>query len=373
MALTPITGSQGSQIVSVKYSDPVNAENVNALGFRVQPIGIYYGGKVTISGTTTATLYPFVAIVADSLGSRMQVKIESTVSVNVTVASGEYLVGSWTYNAVPNDYLVLSSKTVANIAANDIVFCKNSAGTAVYGDFTSFTVYGSNRTIAKPAQFDVYPDPTDTTKVWCNGGWITTSAGPVFISPTSLTVSSAVTHLIYVDIASWTVKAKTYSTYDESYGLALVTGGSGAKDKNDILDLRSSGAGGGIGGGSGYAINIVNTPINSIVPSGGELTINTVTFTPTTSNAVVKAYGRLLINSLAYFKIYQNTTMIDYNVYGIAGVNTYENYCVGAELKGLSIGSAITLTLKIRQYLESSMICSTGTLPHQRVLEAISV
>lgn len=126
----------GLQVVSLQYGAPGNSVEINRRFVCTQPTGIYSGGILTVSDGSHANISPLICEISD--GS-YQVRIQTTLTVNLAVASGtSYVILRWSYSG-QTDYMELLAVTSGSVLATDVVVgrCIFAAGSLTgfdYGD-----------------------------------------------------------------------------------------------------------------------------------------------------------------------------------------------------------------------------------------------
>jgi len=107
----------GQQVVSILYYSIATSDNVNRRHVDIRKTGIYKGGYLTVTDASHAQLSPLACEITD--GSH-QVKVETTVAVNIVVAQATpYIILRWSYAGATSDYMEI--KAVAKPVSNDLV------------------------------------------------------------------------------------------------------------------------------------------------------------------------------------------------------------------------------------------------------------
>jgi hypothetical protein len=132
----------GNQEVTLKFYDPVDANEVNERQRDIIPTGVYKGGYLAEDDDTHVDLSPLVCEVRSTITSPyVQVKIETTTVVNVVVGvATPYVVMRWSYTGVAAaDFGEMIG--VATPAARDIIIgeCTFSGATLTGFDYTERT------------------------------------------------------------------------------------------------------------------------------------------------------------------------------------------------------------------------------------------
>ncbi len=127
----------GSQIITLKFFDPVDSYVVNRLAKEVRRLGIYSGGYLTKVSDTSASLSPLTCEIGDGT-YQVRGQTQSAVSVTVSTAT-PYIVLRWTYTASASiDYMDIVAVALGSIAANDVVVgkCVFAGSTLTGFDYT---------------------------------------------------------------------------------------------------------------------------------------------------------------------------------------------------------------------------------------------
>jgi len=112
----------GQQVVSILYYSIATSDNVNKRHIDIRKTGIYKGGYLTVTDASHAQLSPLACEITD--GSH-QVKVETTVAVNIVVAQATpYIILRWSYAGATSDYMEI--KAVATPQTYDLVVAKCS-------------------------------------------------------------------------------------------------------------------------------------------------------------------------------------------------------------------------------------------------------
>ena len=188
---------EGSQIVTVKFHDPVDSHIVNERHRVVRDVGIYSGGRITIqSGPAgTVSLSPLVCEIRDAV---YQVRAETTVAVNKTLAVlTPYLILRWTYaGSATLDYMSILAVTTP--ATYDVVVGKGS-----FTGSTLVSIIYNERTGPEYQRYFLKAQPTDTpsTSIRVRKGVALTGSGMQAISDQILDLSGYTAgNVVYVYI-----------------------------------------------------------------------------------------------------------------------------------------------------------------------------
>jgi len=162
----------GGQTISLKFKAPGNSEEINERFKSTHPTGIYSGGILTVSDGSHVNISPLVCEIADGTH---QVRVETTLTVNLSVASGTpYVILRWTYTGDTQDYMELLAVAVGSVLATDLVVGKCVFTT---GSLSGFD-YGGTTTLHRsvPSVHDLFlkvvPTVGTTLKALVLPGWI---------------------------------------------------------------------------------------------------------------------------------------------------------------------------------------------------------
>jgi len=113
----------GSQIITLKFFDPVDSFVVNRLAKETRRLGLYSGGYLTSVSDVSVSLSPLICEIGDGT---YQVRGETGVAVSVTVASATpYVVLRWIYTGSASvDYMAFLAVASGSILATDVVVGK---------------------------------------------------------------------------------------------------------------------------------------------------------------------------------------------------------------------------------------------------------
>jgi len=113
----------GSQIITLKFFDPVDSYVVNRLAKEVRNLGVYSGGYLTRVSDISVTLSPLVCEIGDGT---YQVRAETGSTVTVAVSTLlPYIVLRWVYTAsASTDYMDFVAVALGSITSTDIVVGK---------------------------------------------------------------------------------------------------------------------------------------------------------------------------------------------------------------------------------------------------------
>jgi hypothetical protein len=127
----------GSQVITVKFFDPVDSYIANAIAIGVRKLGIYTGGYLTRTNDTTVTISVFDCEIGDGV---YQVRGVTGIPVSVIVSPTlPYVILRWTYTGSASlDYIDFLGVALGSILTTDIVVGKcNFAGSVLTGfDYT---------------------------------------------------------------------------------------------------------------------------------------------------------------------------------------------------------------------------------------------
>jgi len=164
--------NQGQQQISLKFKAPGNSEEINRRFKSTHPTGIYSGGILTVSDGSHVNISPLVCEIADGTH---QVRVETTLTVNLSVASGTpYVILRWTYTGDTQDYMEILAVAVGSVLATDLVVGKCVFTT---GSLSGFD-YGGTTTLHRsvPSVHDLFlkvvPTVGTTLKALVLPGWI---------------------------------------------------------------------------------------------------------------------------------------------------------------------------------------------------------
>lgn len=110
----------GSQIVTLKFFDPVDSYVVNRVAKEARKLGIYSGGYLTKVTDVSVNLSPAICEIGDGT---YQVRVETQAAVPITVSSAlPYVVLRWTYTGSASlDYMDFQAVALVNILSTDVV------------------------------------------------------------------------------------------------------------------------------------------------------------------------------------------------------------------------------------------------------------
>jgi len=113
----------GSQIITLKFFDPVDSYVVNRLAKETRRLGIYTGGYLTRISDISVSLAPLACEIGDGT---YQVRGETQAAVTVAVSSAlPYVVLRWVYTASASiDYMDFVAVALGSILSTDIVVGK---------------------------------------------------------------------------------------------------------------------------------------------------------------------------------------------------------------------------------------------------------
>lgn len=168
----------GSQIVTIKYGDPLNSPLVNARHLDVRARGIYSGGHLRIVNNVhpgaTVSLTPLICEIGDDT-YQVKVETQSLVTPVAVTTTNVYVVLRWTYASSSSadymDFIATSSP-----ATNDLIVGKcNFSGNTL----TGFD-YSERNDPDKPEYFLKVNAPDSGTsepmKLWVKAGRIHTNS-----------------------------------------------------------------------------------------------------------------------------------------------------------------------------------------------------
>lgn len=111
----------GTQTISFAYNEQAKSEKFNKLNYKLFPDGIYEGGLLTYSDTSTVNLAPLTLFVNDSV-TKVGIKISTEVSVPITVGvATPYIVIRYTWLNAANNYADIEAVSFASLTVDDIV------------------------------------------------------------------------------------------------------------------------------------------------------------------------------------------------------------------------------------------------------------
>jgi hypothetical protein len=138
----------GTQDVTLIFGTVANSSEVNARFMDVRKTGIYSGGYPSVVDTSNAQISTLVCEISDGT---YQVKVETTVAVNLAVAlATPYIVLRWEYTGASDDYMEILA--VATPAANDLVVAKCSFSGS---DLIGFNLNDTTYPRSTPNVFDI--------------------------------------------------------------------------------------------------------------------------------------------------------------------------------------------------------------------------
>ena len=127
----------GSQIITLKFFDPVDSFVVNRVAKDIRKLGIYTGGYLTRVSDVAVTLSPLTCEIGDGT---YQIRGATTVAVPLTVSSAlPYVILRWTYTGSASvDYMGFSAVALGSILSTDIVVgkCVFAGSTLTGFDYT---------------------------------------------------------------------------------------------------------------------------------------------------------------------------------------------------------------------------------------------
>lgn len=230
----------GQQQISVKYHDPVNSDIVNQRFFNIRPVGIVKGGYVTYSGSSPSIdISPLVCEIKDRGGDTNQIRMETTISFSLSMASGTpYAVLRWDHElSASTDYVTIVAVTTPE--ETDLVIGKASfKGDNVSGFSYEERTFANDRSSFLKVT-PIYPTAS-ATSVRVMQGLVLTNASyyPVEESTFDLSVFDNGNIYIYVDTSGHIQGTKTLSTAVRNILLARVIKDGTAITEKDIQDLR---------------------------------------------------------------------------------------------------------------------------------------
>jgi len=228
----------GSQIVTIKYYDPVDSYLVNIRHEATRPVGIYKGGHATITNAATGavSLSPLVCEISDGT---YQVRVETSVAVSKVLveSSAEYLILRWNYTGATSDYMEILATN--SFDSNDLIIGK---GIWTAGSLTSI-VY-TERTVPDQHRYFLKIEPTETpgTSVRVRPGRVHSGSGFLSIVDQLINLGAySVGNVVYIYIndTGGVTHSATAATYAGMALLAKVTiPADGILDEDQIEDAR---------------------------------------------------------------------------------------------------------------------------------------
>lgn len=191
----------GTQTVTILYYRAANSSIVNKRFHEIRQVGLYKGGYLSIVDDANCQLSLLICEISDGTN---QVRVETTVAVNIGVASATpYVVLRWTYTGAITDYMEILA--VATPAANDIVvgLCTFDGSDDLNGFNYQHATYPRTTPNTQDLFLKVEATPASELRVQIRAGRVTTFNSSVDISDQlSTTLSAPVSNsridLIYV-------------------------------------------------------------------------------------------------------------------------------------------------------------------------------
>ena len=265
----------GSQIITLKFFDPVDSYIVNRMAKEVRQLGVYSGGYLTKISDISVSLSTLICEIGDGT-YQVRGETQSAVTEAVTVAT-PYVVLRWTYTGSATvDYMDFLAVAVGDILANDVVVgkCVFAGATLTGFDYTART---------NPHVMDLYLKAEVTSpasmRVIVRSGRVNygtssiavpTQQSPLFVAPGSLSRID----LVQIDTSGLVIVTQgsvAASPVPPSYAglvtLAEVTLAAGQTSilATNVLDVRSFVATGSDAGGGALV------PQNGIIMWSGTI------------------------------------------------------------------------------------------------------
>lgn len=115
----------GSQTITIDYEAPLRASSVNKINYELHQKGIYNGGTLTKVDADTVRLSALTCYIIDSsTGNGVRVETSSTVDVDVTETTADYIVLRYNWSNAADNYMDVLAVAYADIDADDIIVGK---------------------------------------------------------------------------------------------------------------------------------------------------------------------------------------------------------------------------------------------------------
>lgn len=192
----------GSQSISILYNTQATSGIVNLRHKDTRETGIYTGGYLSVIDTSHVEISPLVCEIQDGT---YQVRVETTVAVNLAVASATpYVILRWAYTGAVTDYMELLA--VATPSTYDLVVgkCTFSGGGALQGFTYGDTSYPRNTPDNHNLFLKVQATEDTELRVRVRSGRVQTASGytdvadqksNLFVVP----ASNSKIYLVYID------------------------------------------------------------------------------------------------------------------------------------------------------------------------------
>lgn len=199
----------GNQICTLAFGAAALSTSLNRRNLRSVPVGIYFGGYLTIGAANVVHVDTLQAEICDE---QYQVQILTQAPVDLPLGNTPdqtkpYIVLRWAYSASATNYMDMLVLAAGDVHANDIVlgkcvFVSGNLSSFVYNDaqFPRTTPNSANICLRVEAE----PNPV-ALRTWVRAGRtkLSTGAGTVRVYDTNLTFTAAGAgtriDLVYVD------------------------------------------------------------------------------------------------------------------------------------------------------------------------------
>jgi hypothetical protein len=138
----------GNQILTYDYREEMIAYRFNRLNYKISSRGIYQGGELIRTSDTTVSVTPFVCLCEDDSGvSAMAIRIETQTLASVinVIPSKPYIIGTFKWYDLEDNYMNIQSSDATGIGTNDIIF-----GRAIFTGSTLVSFDLSETTYSTP-------------------------------------------------------------------------------------------------------------------------------------------------------------------------------------------------------------------------------
>jgi len=153
------TTNFGNQTVSFDYKTPGKSETFNKLNYEILPVGMYQGGVLTRTDTTTVQLSQFTMFIEDSINKLgIRISTASTIDMTVNVLT-PYIIARYSWSNVENNYADIIVIAYEDILADDLII-----GRCVYNTLNELeATFDYTRRTVSSLQYD--DDKKDNLKV----------------------------------------------------------------------------------------------------------------------------------------------------------------------------------------------------------------